>query len=260
MSKFLKAMSKIGLVELTDQEEQEVAASSKDDSGGELSMADIDAILAAEDQAKDQAKAQAKAPPQQAAPRPAPSAPQPKPSAGRSSGGGELAEGHPFEKIYADAGTPDVAYPAEKLLKVLDGLKAMDPPMRKAAVLAMDAADDAWTVADAVLDAERKVHALKAYKADLSTQVDTLVSEAAAEKQRRDEYLQQATQTIRQKIAELEQTLQDEAATIAAEKASIDGRVEAARGTLARESVRLDSEAQRLHEIPQIFAVARPTE
>ncbi|MEM6957663.1 MAG: hypothetical protein AAF645_18355 [Myxococcota bacterium] len=240
-------MSKIGLVELTDAEQAKV----KDTPSEELSMADIDAILASEGAQAPPAQRPAPRP----APSPAPSAPAATPSA--ASGATGISEGDSFEAIYAIEGTPEAAFSAEKLLRLLDGLKAMDPPTRKAAVLAMDAADDEWTVADAVLDAERKSQVLHRRVAQLASDLEAMTTDAAAEKQRREEYLAKATATLREKIAELEQTLQDEAATIAAQKAEIDGKLEAARAAFGREKARLEGEAGRLATIPNTFAIPR---
>lgn len=253
MSKFLKAMSKIGLVSLSEDESKEVAESS----GKELSMDEIDAILASEG-------AQSPPPPAVAPPRraPAPSAPRAAPvaSAPIASAPQAIAEGADFATIYAAAGTPEASYSAEKLLRVLDGLKAMDAVTRKTAVIAMDSADEEWTVADAVLDAERKIQALANHTRTLESEVQALDTESTSEKARRDDYLAQATATIREKIMELETTLQQETATIVGQKVEIDSKLEAARSSLTRESARLRTEAERLQEIPRTFAVARSSE
>ncbi|MFK8002546.1 MAG: hypothetical protein AB8H86_23345 [Polyangiales bacterium] len=254
MSKFLKAMSKIGLVSLSEDESKEVAESG----GKELSMDEIDAILASEGAQQ--------APPPAAPPRKAPAAaPSPRraapvASAPSASASEAIVEGADFATIYSAAGTPEASYSAEKLLRVLDGLKAMDAVTRKTAVIAMDAADEEWTVADAVLDAERKIQALSNHTRTLEGQVQALDAESTAEKTRRDEYLAQATATIREKIMELETTLQQETATIVSQKVEIDSKLEAARASLTRESARLRAEAERLQEIPRTFAVARSSE
>ena len=69
---------------------------------------------------------------------------------------GDALEGHAFEDIFAAAGVPVSPYPAEKLLRLLDGLRAMDAGTRKMAVLAMDAADDNWQISDCLSDADLK--------------------------------------------------------------------------------------------------------
>lgn len=242
---FLKALSKMKLVELDESEQKAVAKSS----GDEMTMEEIDRILAEED------KKAAAAPP--AHPRQAQAAPAPQAAPRASAPSGAIPEDVPFERLYADASTPAATYPAEKLLKVLDGLKAMDPHTRKAAVLAMDAADDAWSVADAVLDAERKIGVLDKYRATLAQRVESMAALAGQEKAKRDEYIAKASDAIRTQITELEKKLQDETAKMAQEKAAIDASLESARATATREEARLNAEAQRLREVPQVFAISR---
>ena len=90
---------------------------------------------------------------------------------------GGIDEGVALDDIFALAGVSPSPFPAEKLLRLLDGLRAMDAATRKTAVLAMDAAEDSWQISDPVLDAQRKIAALEAYKRRLAAQV------AAAEEQ-----------------------------------------------------------------------------
>lgn len=252
---FLKALSKMKLVELDEEEQKAVAK----DEGSELTMEEIDRILAEEDKANAAKAAGGAAPAPAAHPRQAAAAPAPTPSATPSAAGGSgaITEDIPFDTLYSAAGTPPSTYPAEKLLKVLEGLKAMPPETRKAAVLAMDAADDAWSVADAVLDAERKIAVLEKERASLAQQVQSLAAHAEAEKSKRDQYIAQASESIRQQIQDLESKLQAEAAKMAQEKAELDAKVETARAAASREEARLGGEAQRLREVPQVFAISR---
>ena len=246
-NKFLRALAKVNLVELDEDEEKKVAA----DSGSDLSMEEIDKILAeeAEREAKSAPK-KAKTPPP---PPPVAAANAPPSKAG-------VEEGRAFGEIYQEAAVPEAPYEAEKLLRVLDGLKAMDPATRKAAVLAMDAADEEWTVADAVLDAQRKIQVLESRCEVTSQQLAAIKTQAQQDKAARDQYLAEATATIRKNIEELEATLQREIADIAAQKAAIDGNVEAADGASQRELARLRSEIERLKDIPATFAIERRPE
>ncbi|MEM9069687.1 MAG: hypothetical protein AAGE52_14340 [Myxococcota bacterium] len=230
------------LVELDEEEEAKIAKEPADD----LSLDEIDRILAEEAKKAPPPKA---APPPRVQPAPPPAAP--------ATGSSEISEDRPFDQIYAEAAVPEAPYSAEKLLRVLDGLKAMDPATRKAAVVAMDAADEEWTIADAVLDAQRKITVLEQNMQQVQSQLTHIRDTAEQEKTTRDAYLAQATETIRQKIAELEQTLQTETAQIAAQKAEIDGKVEAAQAATAREAARLQGEIERLRAIPSTFALER---
>lgn len=75
-----------------------------------------------------------------------------------------VAEGVSVEEIYALAGVPASTFPIEKLMKLLDGLKAMTPEMQKAAISAMDSADDSWTLQDITADGNGKINALESFK------------------------------------------------------------------------------------------------
>ncbi len=81
-----------------------------------------------------------------------------------------------------------------------------------------------------------------------------------AEKEKRDQYLTRATETIRKRIAEFEQSLQEESATILAQKAQLDGQVEAAKHSAAREAARLRAQVERFAEIPAAFVIGRSGE
>ena len=137
MGKLLRGLHKLGLVELDDGErELEAPAVPTED------VPPTSGALAAES---------------------VPEAPLPPPP-GTS---GPIVENRLFEDFYAQASIPPSPYPAEKLIKVLDGLRAMQPEMRRTAVMAIDSADDTWAIEDAVLDALRKSKALEAAKQDL---------------------------------------------------------------------------------------------
>jgi hypothetical protein len=234
MSKFLKTLAKMGLVELDGQELP---------AGGdqELSDADVQRILA-------EARGESAPAPSPAAP----SAPAPAPVSA------DVVEGRAFEELYREAGLTSPAFPAERLLKLLDGLRAMDAGTRKAAVLAMDAADEAWTIEDPLLDAAKKMQALARAKVGLEGSVQAAEARCRDELAARDKYLADATATIREQIAQLEKTLQDEIGNVAREKAELEAGLRATREAAARESARLDQELRRLEEIPAIFGAAPP--
>ncbi len=238
-NRFLKALAAVKLVELDEEEEKKVAAEPPS-----MSMDEIDAILAAD------AEAEGKAPP--------PPPPKPKPAvappAQPITASSEIAEGRPFEDYYRSHTVPEAPYSAEKLLRVLDGLKAMPSATRKAAVIAMDAADDEWKIADAVLDAQRKARVLALVQKNVTHQVEQIIETAATEKATRDSYLAEATAQIQKKIQDLETMLQQETQQITKQKAEIDARVSAAREASAREVERLRLESDRLAELPTMFA------
>jgi hypothetical protein len=165
-----------------------------------------------------------------------------------------IAEQQPLESVYRARGVPPSQFPAEKMLKLLDGLKAMDPATRKTAVHAMDAADDTWTIEDAVLDAQRKIKALEEESAHLARQASGAEANGSEELRRSEEQQQAAVAAIRRQIQDLEKLLEREVEKATAEKAQIQARVKAANDACARETARLAAEIGRLREILGTFA------
>lgn len=259
---FLKALSRIGLVELDEsdfnkiqEKKQRRAQSSGNASASSSSEEDELERLLRETQASIDAAGVADAAP---APAPAP-APPPvgaTPSALADSGDVPSLEGRDLSLIYTAAGIPESPFTAEKLLKVIDGLRALPAPSRRAAVLALDAADDNWSIADVILDAQRKGRALRAEQSRLSELVTHAEAEASAEIQQADEYLQAATAHIREQIAELESTLAAEVQQVTEQKAEIKARLTASRQSASREHARLDAEVARISQIPLTFGSA----
>lgn len=170
----------------------------------------------------------------------------------------EIVGDKPFEELYREAGLAEAPFPAEKLLRLLDGLRAMDAETRKAAVLAMDAADDNWQIADCVRDAGAKVAVIESYKQHLAAQVVSGDQYASAQIKEVEAGLATATEAIRRQIAELEQLLQREIAGAAQRSASLEAALRAAREASARETRRMDAEIERLREITASFGVANP--
>jgi len=164
-----------------------------------------------------------------------------------------LTMGRSFDQIYALARVPASPFPAEKLLRVLDGLKALDPNTRRAAVVAMDAADDDWTVVDSVLDAERKIEALERADASLFAERNQFEADARAALQAQDTYRERATAAIREEIAKLEQTLAGELEQVATARSTIEQRLQLANDAQARERARFVHEVARLREIILAF-------
>ncbi|MBI2378452.1 MAG: hypothetical protein HYV07_30920 [Deltaproteobacteria bacterium] len=246
MSRFIKALAKVGLVELEAGERSpslEIADTRADD-------AEIDLLL------------------HEKLPEPAPERrPAPRPTSGRSPVPGTPLESapaadsgsdRPFPEIYADAGIPASPFPAEKLLKVLAGLAALDAGTRKAAILAMDAADDVWSIEDPIIDARRKAMALAEAKQQALAQAEAAEREAREEIEARERYQADATAEIRKQIAELEAMLEKEITKVAEEKSAIAQKAAAAKDAAARETVRIDREIARLRAIETTFASPEP--
>lgn len=164
-----------------------------------------------------------------------------------------IEESRSFDVLYAERGVPASPFPAEKLLKLLDGLRAMDPPVRKAAVLAMDAADDNWTIDDAALDAHRKIKALNDTKALLSQQASSQAAHAQERLKSREQRQADALAAIRQQIGDLEALMQREVEKATAERAALGAEVKSAQEASTREAARLDVEIARLQEVLDTF-------
>jgi hypothetical protein len=219
MGKFLRVLQKAGLVE----------------SDGADASADLEAeVLASVPSLPDEAPA-------------APSA------AILSEAESRIQESRSFEVLYAERGVPSSPFPAEKLLKLIDGLRAMEPAVRKAAVLAMDSADDSWTIDDAALDASRKIKALNDTKALLVQQAASQAAHAQEKHQARDQRQSEALSAIRQQITDLEALMQREVEKSTAEKAALSAEAKSAHDASLRESARLDVEIARLQEVLDTF-------
>src|SRR3989339_794567 len=166
---------------------------------------------------------------------------------------GEIPVDMPFDAIFQQAGMPPSPFPAEKLLRLLDGLRAMDADTRKSAVLAMDAADDSWSISDPIQDAKRKIAALAAYRQGLTEQLALLAQQAGDRIAEGKHALENSVAEIRAQIAQLEQLLEREISRSAQEITAIEGSQRAAREAVAREQRRLDQEIERLGEIPASY-------
>lgn len=164
-----------------------------------------------------------------------------------------IQESRSFDVLYAERGVPASLFPAEKLLKLVEGLRAMEPVVRKAAILAMDAADENWTIDDAALDASRKIKALNETKALLAQQAASQAAHAQEKMQARELRQAEALTAIRQQISDLEALMQREVEKAAAEKAALTAEVKAAQEASLRESARLDLEMARLQEVLDTF-------
>ncbi len=159
-----------------------------------------------------------------------------------------IEENRPFEEIYAAAGIPESPFSADKLLKLLDALGSLPEQTRKQAVIAMDAAEESWTMEDPLLDARRRIQALEQESRRLGEW-----AEHEAELQAQREYEQQAIAQIRKQIADLEALMDRELKKVAETCEQIKAQSRAAREACRREQARLDKEISRLLEIEKLF-------
>jgi hypothetical protein len=163
--------------------------------------------------------------------------------------------------IYARAQVPASLYPAERLLRLLDGLGAMDPGTRLMAIQAMDAADESWTIADPLADAAAKAQALAAHGQALSAQLQGFEADALARKEAVARREEKVLADIHKQMAELEALMAREVARAAKDNAALDGRLAQARAQTAGELMALNQLGQQLGGLAAQFqpaATARP--
>ncbi|MBK5273918.1 MAG: hypothetical protein JJE30_02545 [Desulfuromonadales bacterium] len=182
-----------------------------------------------------------------------PDPPEPPPLQNVFPPGSTIIENRPIEDIYAATGLPQSPFPAEKLLRLLEGLRTMDAVTRKAAVQAMDAADDNWQISDCVDDAKRKIDTLNSYKQLLDVQLQAAEQQSVAQVEDIRSGLEKSTSEIRKQISELEKLLEREISKSAQQTTAIEAGVRAARETVGRESRRIGTEIERLGEITAQF-------
>ncbi|HSI58051.1 MAG TPA: hypothetical protein VLA16_10860 [Ideonella sp.] len=234
----MRALQKAGLVELGDEPN---ALPPEAVSGADDAAAVIGELRAAR---------QAQQPPTPSPAVPAVAATSP-PEPGAASA--QPAISRQPQEIYAEAQVPASPFPAEKLIKVLDGLAALDPVSRKAAVMALDAADDAWSIDDILLDAQRKIAALADAKAQLQALSDSVQAQAREQVSANEQTLADATARIRGQITDLEALMAREVARCTQERADIEHQARNTQDACTAEGRQLDAEAARLGEIDRIF-------
>jgi hypothetical protein len=254
MSNFLRALAKVGLVELEPSEQSTGSKSASKASQSPAGEDEIERILretqaaiAASDAASTPAEA---APVPTTSPDTAGTAP---PTSPRAAPAGALSAENSLDEIYMASGVPDSPFPVEKLLKMLDGLKALPAASRKAAVVALDAADENWSMADVILDAQRKTRALREEQVRLDNHLAATETQAQTDIAAAESYLEQATATIREQIAELETLLQQEVQQVADQKSQITLSLQSDRDSVVRQRSHLDGEISRIATIPMTF-------
>ena len=186
-------------------------------------------------------------------PEPPPPPPPPPPSEG---GDAQLQLGLPYDEIYRRLGVPRSPYTAEMLLRVVEGLRALPAAQARAAVEAMDAADDRWEVGDVLADADAKVRALTSLRDEMQGAIAGAEQLHSATSQAIDRGLTATEDEISKQIAELEALRTEARQTAATERAGALSDLEATRQACAAEADRLDSEVQRLTQVRSFLGAA----
>jgi len=164
-----------------------------------------------------------------------------------------------LDQIYSNAQIALSPYPAERLLRLIEGLKAMDDATRLQTIQAIDAADDTWSIEDPVRDAAAKMSAIEAHAAALRSSV----ARAERDTQERLEALRKNQETsiaeIRRQITELEGLLAREVARGAQDAASIEAAYQTQRDAVARDLGSLAQAADQFKALVAQFNAVIPT-
>jgi len=163
-----------------------------------------------------------------------------------------------LDSIYAQAGIAPAQYPAERLLRLIDGLSAMDEATRLMAIKAMDAADESWTIADPLSDASAKVAALSAYSDEVRLKIQQIEAHTQTQLNSTLARQEKVVGDIRKQIAELEALAARELSRAEQETAAQQASLQAARdqttaalAAIAQASARLQSLSSQFGNSPQ---------
>lgn len=158
-----------------------------------------------------------------------------------------------FDDIYANAGVSPSAYPAERLLRLVEGLSAMDQATRLMAIKAMDAADESWTIDDPLADAAAKVQALTRHAERLQLSLQKIEQETQGRLNAVAARQEKVVGDIRKQMAELDALVAREVARAAQETAEHEASLKATRDQTARELAQLAQASQRLQGLSAQF-------
>ncbi|WP_114969135.1 methyl-accepting chemotaxis protein [Rhodoferax ferrireducens] len=158
-----------------------------------------------------------------------------------------------LDDIYANGRIAPSLYPAERLLRLVDGLSAMDEATRLMAIKAMDAADESWSIEDPLADAAAKVKALAAYAEQRQLNLLALEAESQTRLEAVAARQAQVVGDIRKQITELEALVSRELTRAAQETATQEATLKAAQDQTARELDEISRISQQLQGLAVQF-------
>lgn len=158
-----------------------------------------------------------------------------------------------LDDIYANGRIAPSLYPAERLLRLVDGLSAMDEATRLMAIKAMDTADESWSIEDPLADAAAKVKALAAHAEQLQLNMQALQAESQTRLNAVAARQEQVVGDIRKQITELEALVSRELTRAAQETATQEASLKAAQDQTARELDEIARISQRLQGLAVQF-------
>lgn len=169
-----------------------------------------------------------------------------------------LGDGAPlnFESIYAQEGISASVYPAERLLRLIDGLSAMDEATRSMAITAMDAADESWTIDDPLADAAAKLQALAKHAERLQLNLQKSEQDTRSRLDAVAARQEKVLADIHKQMAELEALAAREQARAAQESAEQEAGLKAVRDQAAQELAQIAQASQRLQGLAIQFGAS----
>jgi Flp pilus assembly secretin CpaC len=138
-------------------------------------------------------------------------------------------------------------------LKLVDGLRALDPATRRAAIMAMDVADETWSMEQVLADADAKVAALRGHQRQMQGTADAVVQSNRERIVALESSRDGRVAELRQQIAALEAQIQDAIGTTAADVAKLQSESESNKAALLRETQRIDAHILNLDELVAQF-------
>ncbi|MGN6153877.1 MAG: hypothetical protein ACTHOH_18015, partial [Lysobacteraceae bacterium] len=175
------------------------------------------------------------------------------PPAGQSAAPPGIEEGLSFADIYVRQGLAEAAFPVERLQKLVDGLRTLDPATRRAAITAMDVADETWSMDQVLADADAKVAALRGHQRHLQGGAEALVQHNAERIAALEADRDTRVADLRRQIAALEAQVQDAIGTAAADVARLHSESESNKAALQRETQRLDAQIAAIADLAAQF-------
>jgi hypothetical protein len=164
-----------------------------------------------------------------------------------------IEEGLDFAEIFARQGVAVAPFPVERLIKLVEGLRALDPTTRRAAIMAMDVADETWSMDHVLADADAKILALRGHQQALRAIAENTTGANRERIVALETERDMAVASLREQIAALEAQIQDAVGGTAAEVAKLQSQTESGKAALQRETLRLDAQILNLEELAAQF-------
>lgn len=164
-----------------------------------------------------------------------------------------IEEGLSFADIYARQGLAEAAFPIERLQKLVEGLRTLDPTTRRAAITAMDVADETWSMEQVLADADAKVAALRGHQRHLQGGAEALVQHNGERIAALEASRDTRVADLRRQIAALEAQVQDAIGAAAADVARLHSESESNKAALQRETQRLDAQIAAIADLAAQF-------